>query len=100
MSKTILITGGAGFFGSILKKRIIKTRVLFVSVDIEKSGSKSKLVHMPKQFMEIGMKICYMLGISPLGPYQYKMICSNFIFDTTKTKRELGFTSTLKNEFF
>ena len=65
---------------------------------IEKSGSKSKLVHMPKQFMEIGMQICYMLGISPLGPYQYKMICSNFIFDTTKIKRELGFTSTLKNE--
>ena len=39
-----------------------------------------------------------LLGISPLCPYQYKMICSNFIFDTTKIKQELGFTSTLKNE--
>ncbi len=65
---------------------------------IKKSNSKSKLVHMPKTFMKIGMKIAYMFGVSPLGPYQYKMICENFIFDTTKIKCELGFKPTLKNE--
>lgn len=65
---------------------------------IRKSNSKSKLVHMPKIFMKIGMKIAYMFGVSPLGPYQYKMICESFIFDTTKIKRELDFQPTLKNE--
>lgn len=65
---------------------------------IEKSNSKSKLIHMPKEFMEWGMKICYALGISPLGPYQYKMICANFVFDTTKIKEKLDFKPTLKNE--
>lgn len=65
---------------------------------IEKSNSKSKLLHMPKGFMELGMKICYALGISPLGPYQYKMICANFVFDTTKIKQLLDFKPTLKNE--
>ena len=65
---------------------------------INNTGSKSRLVHMPKGFMTLGMKICYMLGISPLGPYQYKMISANFVFDTTKIKQELGFEPTLKNE--
>ena len=44
------------------------------------------------------MKVCFWLGISPLGPYQYKMIASNFIFDTSKIKEKLGFCPTLKNE--
>lgn len=65
---------------------------------IEKANSKSKLVHTPKKFMEFCMKVCYKLGISPLGPYQYKMISANFVFDTTKIKEKLGFNPTLKNE--
>lgn len=65
---------------------------------IDKSGSKSRLLHFPKLPMIWAMKICFGLGISPLGPYQYKMIASSFIFDTNKIKRELGFAPTLKNE--
>ncbi len=65
---------------------------------IDKAGSKSKLIHFPKNLMVWGMKICFQLGISPLGPYQYKMISANFVFDTTKIKRELGFRPTLTNE--
>ena len=65
---------------------------------IEQTNSKSKLVHMPKWLMILGMKICFALRISPLGPYQYKMISANFVFDTTKIKQKLGFQSTLKNE--
>ncbi len=65
---------------------------------IRRAGSKSRLVHMPKGPMILGMKLAYALGISPLGPYQYKMIASNFVFDTTKIKKELNFKPTLKNE--
>ena len=65
---------------------------------IQKSGSKTKLLHFPKLPMVWAMKICFGLGISPLGPYQYKMIASSFIFDTSKIKEKLGFTPTLKNE--
>ncbi|MBR5276366.1 MAG: NAD(P)-dependent oxidoreductase [Bacteroidaceae bacterium] len=65
---------------------------------IEKAGSKSKLMFLPKGLMIAGMKICFALGISPLGPYQYKMIASNFVFDTTKIKRELGWMPTKTNE--
>jgi hypothetical protein len=48
--------------------------------------------------MILAMKICFWLGISPLGPYQYKMIASSFVFDTSKIKQKLGFVPTLKNE--
>ena len=65
---------------------------------IEKAGSKSKLVHTPKKFTEFCMKLAYKLGVSPLGPYQYKMISESFIFDTNKIKEKLNFSPSLTNE--
>lgn len=65
---------------------------------ITEAGSKSRLLHFPKKLMTICMKICFKLGISPLGPYQYKMISANFVFDTTKIKDKLDFKPTLSNE--
>ena len=65
---------------------------------IKKSDSKSRLLHFPRLPMIWAMKICFWLGISPLGPYQYKMIASSFVFDTAKIKQKLGFKPTLTNE--
>lgn len=65
---------------------------------VDHSTSKSKLAHFPPRFAKFMMKACYHLGISPLGVYQYNMISSNFIFDTSKIKRELGWEPTMKNE--
>jgi nucleoside-diphosphate-sugar epimerase len=65
---------------------------------IDRSSSKSRLLHFPKMPMILAMKICFWLGISPLGPYQYKMIASSFVFDISKIKQKLGFKPTLKNE--
>ena len=65
---------------------------------VDHSTSKSRLAHFPPRFAKFMMKACYHLGISPLGVYQYNMISSTFIFDTSKLKRELGWEPTLKNE--
>lgn len=65
---------------------------------IQEAKSKSKLIHFPKGLMTLAMKICFKLGISPLGPYQYKMISASFVFDTTKIKEKLHFKPTLRNE--
>ena len=65
---------------------------------LKNSESKSRLAHFPKWFIIPCMKIASKLGISPLGPYQYKMIASTFVFDTSKIKRELGFKPTKTNE--
>ena len=76
----------------------VKTFNEVYSYVIKKSGSKSKLFHFPKSLMVAAMKTCFALHMSPLGPYQYKMISSSFIFDTSKIKKELKFTPTLTNE--
>lgn len=65
---------------------------------IEAGRSKSRLAHLPGKLAVFGMKLCFALGISPLGPYQYKMISSNFVFDTKKIKTVLGWNPTKKNE--
>jgi hypothetical protein len=44
------------------------------------------------------MKAAYALGLSPLGPYQYKMIAESFVFDTHNIKEQLGWNPTLTNE--
>lgn len=62
------------------------------------SDTKSRLAHFPKWFIIPCMKLASKLGLSPLGPYQYKMIASTFVFDTTKIKEKLGFKPTRTNE--
>lgn len=76
----------------------VKTFNEVYSYVIERSGSKSKLAHFPKNLAIWGMKICFALGLTPLGPYQYHMLSSSFVFDTGKIKRKLGFSPTLTNE--
>jgi nucleoside-diphosphate-sugar epimerase len=65
---------------------------------IEKAGSSSRLVSLPKTPAVLAMKLCYKLGLSPLGPYQYKMISESFVFDTQKIKTMLDWKPTLTNE--
>ena len=65
---------------------------------VDHSDSSSKLAHLPATFAKTMMKFCYWLNISPLGPYQYNMISSSFIFDTHKIKKELGWEPTLMDE--
>ena len=66
---------------------------------IEKSGSKSRLLHFPKTFLTWGMKVAYFFRVSPLGPYQYKMISANFVFDTTKIKEKLDVVTLTREDF-
>jgi nucleoside-diphosphate-sugar epimerase len=65
---------------------------------IDKAGSSSMIVALPKGPTLFAMKVCYKLGLSPLGPYQYKMIAEDFVFDTTNIKEKLGWQPTLTNE--
>ncbi len=76
----------------------VKTFNEVYSYVIKHSGSSSRLAHFPKWFAIPVMRLAYALGMSPLGPYQYKMIASSFVFDTSKIKEKLGFVPTLKNE--
>lgn len=65
---------------------------------IKKAGTGARMASLPKSLTLNMMKLAYLLGLSPLGPYHYKMIAEDFIFDTKKIKKELGWQPTLTNE--
>lgn len=65
---------------------------------IRHSGSAARVASLPRGATLFAMRLAYRLGISPLGPYQYKMIAENFVFDTSRIKQVLGWQPTLTNE--
>ncbi|MBP7114403.1 MAG: NAD-dependent epimerase/dehydratase family protein [Candidatus Peribacteraceae bacterium] len=65
---------------------------------IRKAGTKSRVGTLPKGLTLFAMRVAYKLGLSPLGPYQYKMIAEDFEFDTTRIRRVLDWKPTLTNE--
>lgn len=64
---------------------------------IDQSGSGSRIATLPNTPTLLAMRLLYMCKLSPLGPYQYKMIAEDFAFDTSKIKREFGWKPTLTN---
>ncbi|MGI4756248.1 MAG: NAD-dependent epimerase/dehydratase family protein [Janthinobacterium lividum] len=92
---------GAGFGRSGLfhlgSDDVKSMRAVYESV-IAQSGSKSRVRSLPKGPTIAAMIAAHKLRISPLGPYHYKMIAENFVFDTARAKRELHWQPTLTNE--
>ncbi len=65
---------------------------------IDKAGSTSVVASLPKGPTLAAMGLASALRISPLGPYQRRMIAEDFIFDTSKLKSETGWRPTMTNE--
>ena len=72
-------------------------REVYESV-IRTVGSRSKVRSLPKTLTLAAMQAAHKLRVSPLGPYHYRMIASNFVFNTDRIKRELGWQPSLTNE--
>jgi UDP-glucose 4-epimerase len=64
---------------------------------IEKAGSGSRVMSLPKAPTLLAMRLAHLARISPLGPYHYKMIAEDFSFDTSAIKRELVWAPTVAN---
>jgi len=65
---------------------------------IRNSGSKARVATLPRGPAIAAMKLAYHLRLSPLGPYHYKMIAEDFLFDTSRIKQRLGWRPTMNNE--
>jgi nucleoside-diphosphate-sugar epimerase len=65
---------------------------------IGKAGTKARVASLPKKLTIFAMKLAYALKMSPLGPYQYKMIAEDFEFDISKIKEKLNWAPTMSNE--
>jgi nucleoside-diphosphate-sugar epimerase len=72
-------------------------RGMYESV-IRAAGSKARVASLPRRPTIAMMQLAHRLGVSPLGPYHYRMIAESFVFDTSRIRRELGWVPTLTNE--
>jgi len=72
-------------------------RGMYESV-IRAAGSKSRVASLPRKPTVAMMQLAHRLGVSPLGPYHYRMIAESFVFDTSRIRSELGWAPTLTNE--
>ncbi|HEY2177191.1 MAG TPA: NAD(P)-dependent oxidoreductase [Caulobacteraceae bacterium] len=64
---------------------------------IDKAGTRARIASLPKALTLFAMRAAHALGISPLGPYQYRMIAEDFVFDTTRIKETLQWRPSLSN---
>ncbi|WIG58581.1 MAG: UDP-glucose 4-epimerase [Ktedonobacterales bacterium] len=71
-------------------------RGMYESV-ITHAGTKARVARLPKPPAVAAMRMLHLLGMSPLGPYHYKMLAESFVFDTTRIKSELGWRPTRTN---
>ncbi len=65
---------------------------------IDQAGTGARVASLPKAPTLAAMRLAAALKVSPLGPYHYRMIAEDFIFDTSKIARELGWHPSLTNE--
>lgn len=61
------------------------------------AGKQPRLVNIPEWFTVPALSAAYRLGISPLGPYHYRMLAANFVLDNRKLKRDLDWAPTKTN---
>jgi nucleoside-diphosphate-sugar epimerase len=64
---------------------------------IRKAGSRSRVRSLPKGPTLAAMRLAHTLRVSPLGPYHYRMIAEDFIFDTSRIREALGWRPTVNN---
>jgi len=64
---------------------------------IARAGTTARVASLPRRATLFAMRLAHALGVSPLGPYQYRMIAEDFVFDTTKIKAALQWRPTLSN---
>ena len=65
---------------------------------VSNSNTGARVRQFPKSIAILAMKLSYVLKISPLGQYQYRMLVEPFEFNTARIKKELGWSPTLTNK--
>ena len=72
-------------------------RGMYESV-IRAARSKARVASLPRRPTIAMMQLAHKMGVSPLGPYHYRMIAESFVFDTSRIRSALGWAPTLTNE--
>jgi nucleoside-diphosphate-sugar epimerase len=65
---------------------------------IDEAGSGSRFAQLPERLTISTLNVLHRLKLSPLGPYHSRLISSNFVFDTSRIKTNLGWQPTRTND--
>ncbi len=76
---------------------VVSLRAVYEAV-IRAAGTRARVAQLPKAPTLAAMQLAHKLGVSPLGPYHYRMIAEDFVFDTSRIKQRLGWRPTVTNE--
>ena len=80
---------------------VVSLRAVYEAIIRDADGGRNRrarVAQLPKTPTLAAMKLAHTLKLSPLGPYHYRMIAEDFIFDTSRIKDRLGWRPTLSNE--
>ncbi len=64
---------------------------------IRAAGTRARVAELPRGATVAAMQLAHRAGVSPLGPYHYRMIAESFVFDTTRIRERLGWRPTVTN---
>ncbi len=64
---------------------------------IEHAHSRSRIVSVPGHAAIMLLRLAHRMRLSPMGEYQFRMLTSDFVFDTARIKTELPWKPTLTN---
>jgi len=64
---------------------------------ITEAGSRSRVRSLPKGPTLAAMRVAHKFKISPLGPYHYRMIAEDFVFDTSRIRNAMGWRPMVTN---
>jgi nucleoside-diphosphate-sugar epimerase len=65
---------------------------------IDQAGTGARVASLPAGPTLGAMRVASALKLSPLGPYHWRMIAEDFMFDTSKIKADLDWQPSLTNE--
>jgi nucleoside-diphosphate-sugar epimerase len=77
--------------------RVKPLREVYAAV-IEEAGTRSRIVALPAWPVNTALALFHKLGVSPLGPYHWRLLSQTFVFDTTRIRENLGWVPTRSND--
>jgi nucleoside-diphosphate-sugar epimerase len=90
------LTAGAGGVFNVGSDNVPRLRDVYQYV-VDRAATGARVAAMPRRLTLLAMRVAHGLHLSPLGPYHYRMIAEDFVFDTSRIKARLGWNPTLEN---
>ena len=94
MMRSLQIEGSHTF--NIGSDDVTSIREMYQAV-IDRSGTDARVASLPRFPAIPTLRMLNRMGLSPIGPYQFRMLTADFVFDCTKLKSETGWRPSLNN---